>query len=146
MPTLGDAKLYEVSLLRDPTPDGYYVLLDENHTPNPATHTQYSDLTNQISGGDYAILDSPAAVFIDAVAGEQAVDITTEADWGDPVTIPPCKWLVRVFGDHAAPVATDRLHFYMDLDTDGPTNTVSSTSARFRVSFNALGVYKATQP
>ena len=118
------------------------VLVGSGYTPNLATHATYSDISaNEISGGDYAQVAVTGAVLSD-ISGGVRFD-TGDITWGNPVTIPACKYLALVVGTAGSLGVGARVIGIQDLDTGG--GTVESINAEFTVQAPTNGWFDITR-
>lgn len=113
------------------TAGNWYWMLGTNSYVPARTHSTVNDLAgNYISTGDGVPLErGPANVAIDNSSGNIQFK-AGEANWGSSVTILGAKWLILVQGNAASISPSDKLVFWVDLNTSG---TVSSSNALFRV-------------
>lgn len=125
-----------------------FVLVNKTYTPSD-THTAYSNISaNVIAPSGTQSQGAPIAVGAKAVnrSGAQAQLDSNDADWGTSATI-TAKYLVCVRGNASSlPLnATDRLVFWLDLDTTSSTSSVSSNNSTFKVAPPTAGWLTAQQ-
>lgn len=103
-------------------------LCASGYTPNVATHAALADLTNELSGGDYARVTLTG---VSVARSGTTVKFTSDpVDFGDDVTL-TAKYLVLYDDTHAS----DALLGYVDLNTGG--GSASSTDGPFEVAPDA---------
>lgn len=107
-----------------------FILLDNAYTPSDA-HVDYDDvLANICTDGDYAAKDVTSRVVTDGAGSACYLD-SADADFGAAVTI-SARYLVCLKANSGSLVGTDKLIFYVDLNSGGAAN-VASTAAPFKV-------------
>lgn len=121
-----------------------FCLAGATYTP-AATHSATADLTGVITAGDGApIAATGLAIDNTTTAGSTWYD-SADANFGASVTI-TAKYLIAVMpvtpGTFDA--ATSKLLFYVDLNTDSGSATVSSSVSSFIVYAPANGWLKST--
>ena len=107
------------------------LLTTSSYTPS-ATHSQLSDITNEVTDSDYA-RQTLGSVTVTETGGTVTFDCA-DISFGSSVTITG-KYAV-LYDDTAT---NDPLIVYVDLDTGG--GSVSSTSSTFQITINASGVF-----
>ena len=107
------------------------LLTTSSYTPS-ATHSQLSDITNEVTDSDYA-RQTLGSVTVTETGGTVTFDCA-DISFGSSVTITG-KYAV-IYDDTAT---NDPLIVYVDLDTGG--GSVSSTSSTFQITINASGVF-----
>jgi len=107
------------------------LLTTSSYTPS-ATHSQLSDITNEVTDSDYA-RQTLGSVTVTETGGTVTFDCA-DISFGSSVTITG-KYAV-LYDDTAT---NDPLIVYVDLDTGG--GSVSSTSSSFQITINASGVF-----
>lgn len=100
------------------------LLCTSSYTPNRATHTVIGDITNELSGGDYARVDLSSVA--KTLTGTALKWTSATVDFGNPVTL-TAKYLVIFDNTHASEILVG----YVDLNTGG--GSVSSTTGPFTV-------------
>lgn len=123
-----------------------FCLADQTYTPS-ATHTTTNDLgAALISTGDGATRVAATGLAIDntTTAGTTYFD-SADVTWGSSVTI-TAKYLICVQPVTANTFSgtTDKLLFYVDLDTTSTSSTVSSVASAFTVFAPTNGWFKTT--
>ena len=142
----GPFQAYELGLLElakgtyafEAQTDYKAALLEAAYTPNLATHSLYSDLTNEwAGGGGYTtggLALSTHALAITQISGGIKFDCS-DITWGASTTIGPVKYCA-IYQD----AVTKRLLFLCDLDTT--PGSVSSTASAFTITINTNGLYQ----
>lgn len=108
------------------------ILCTSSYTPDTDTHDDLADITNELSGGDYA-----RVTLSGITVTRSTTTITVDCDnisFGNPVTL-TAKYLIVYDDTHAS----DALIGYVDLDSGG--GSVSSTAALFQYTVNASGLF-----
>lgn len=144
----GDPQIYNTGILNAvvlgswDNDDHYFMLLDTSYTPS-LTHSTRADVSSaEISDSDYAKLDMSGESSTNN-AGVIEVD-ADDANFGSSVTI-EAKYLVCLMGTAAGSSGTDDLVFYVDLNTDSGSATLSSTSGNFLLAFHGDGIFKVSR-
>ena len=112
------------------------LLLGATYSPDFALHATLSDVSpHEISGHDYRRLVVTGTSVTAAPGG--AVFATDAISWGDPVTMPPCKYLAVCFGSLGTLQGAERLLGIADL---APTHAaVEAMRSAFTVTPPAPG-------
>lgn len=123
-----------------------FCLADQTYTP-AATHTTTNDVgAALISTGDGATRIAATSLAIDntTTAGTTYFD-SADVTWGSSVTI-TAKYLICVQPVTANTFSgtTDKLLFYVDLDTTSTSSTISSVASTFTVFAPTNGWFKTT--
>lgn len=114
------------------------LLCTSSYTPDRAAHTVIGDITNELSGGDYARVNLSSLSW--SATGTAVKWTAGTVDFGNPVTL-TAKYLVIFDNTHAS----DILAGYIDLNTDG--GSVSSTTGPFEVAPDGtLGLLTFDEP
>ena len=113
------------------------VLTGASYTPDVTTHATFADITDELSGGDYAQVSVTGAAITDETDG--IAFTTDDISFGSSVTISDAKYLVLVVGSAGSLNASDKVIGVQDLDTTSDTDTVSSISGEFTVQTPASG-------
>lgn len=106
-------------------------LATSSYTPDTDAHDDFGDITNELSGGDYA-QQTLGSITVTRSTTTITVDCA-DISFGNPVTL-TAKYLIIYDDTHA----NDALVGYVDLNTGG---SVSSTSALFQYTVNASGLF-----
>ncbi|WP_262689790.1 hypothetical protein [Kordiimonas aestuarii] len=94
------------------------VLLDGRYVPDMSQHDRYSHITPyELSGGDYGPV-AVAGVRVEPVPGGAAF-FTDPIIWGDPVDLPPARFLALLMSLPGKPKAEDALFGLVDLSPAG---------------------------
>jgi len=81
-----------------PEADITAVLLSPAYVPDLAAHTAYGDVSAfEISGGDYHGLRLTGGA-VAPLSGAAAAFTSDPISWGDPVSLPPTRYMALVFG------------------------------------------------
>lgn len=107
-------------------------LATSSYTPDTDAHDDFGDITNELSGGDYA-----QVTLTTVTVTRSTTTITVDCEdisFGNPVTL-TAKYLIIYDDTHA----NDALVGYVDLNDGG--GSVSSTSALFQYTVNASGLF-----
>lgn len=107
------------------------VLLTSSYTP-AGTHSVLADLTNEVTGGNYARV-TLTTVTVSETSGTVTFD-SDDIDFGSNTTI-TAKYCVIYDDTHAS----DALLCYIDLNSGG--GSVSSSAGTFKVTINASGIF-----
>ena len=120
------------------------VLLSAAHTPDLEAHATFADVSaDEIVGGDYARQMLSGLALADTTGGGQWD--SADVSFGNPVTIPACKYLVFVVGAPGALAGTSKLLGIVDLDTASGAATVFSINAEFTVQAPVGGWFSLTR-
>ena len=110
-------------------------LVTSSYTPNFETHTNYTDITNELPGtGGY----TPGGATLTGVAMTSSSDGTGTIKWdADDVSWPSSTLSnVRAGVVYDDTVTNDRLIAYIDFGGD-----FSTTSGTFQIQWNASGIF-----
>ena len=100
------------------------LLCTSSYTPDRAAHVDIGDVTNELSGGDYARVDLTSVS--KTLTGTALKWTSATVSFGNPVTL-TAKYMLIFDNTHAS----DILVGYIDLNTGG--GSVSSTTGPFTV-------------
>ena len=122
-----------------------FCLADETYTPS-ATHTTTNDVSTALitTGDGVAIAVANPSIDAATTPGTTYYD-SDDANWGSSVTI-TAKYLICVQPTSANTFSgtTDKLLWYVDLNTASSGSTVSSTSSDFIVQAPTNGWISST--
>lgn len=118
-----------------------FALATSGYTPSDA-HTTINDvqLGNIITAGDGAPIAVPTRSI--TMSSGATRFLAGDADFGDTVTVPSCKYLLIVAGDFSGGytlLTSHRLVAWCNLDTSG--GTVASTASDFKVTAPANNIW-----
>jgi len=128
----------------DATLDSFaFILVKSTHTPLD-TDTTVADLgvagTDWIETGDGAPIESTTRVVTQT--GADTFYDSADANYGASVTV-TAKYLVCIKGDKDLVLSTDKLIFWIDMETGG--GSVSSTNSTFNLQAPTNGWFKTAQ-
>ena len=106
------------------------LMTTSSYTPNAATQSNLTDITNEVTDSDYA-RQTLTSVTVTESGGTVKFD-AADISFGSNVTI-TSKYLVLF-----SSTASNALLAYVDLDTGG--GSVSSSNSTFQVTINANGI------
>ncbi len=144
----GPLTLYDTALhrfakgsLRLPSVRLTALLLGGGYTPDQNSHAVLSDVaSHEIAGGSYTRLQVSGARVLPASGAAQ---FTTDAmNWGDPVNMPPARFMVLVEGLAAQLQANSKLFGVVDLSPGG--GAVESQRGAFTLTSPASGWFEIT--
>jgi hypothetical protein len=115
------------------------LLATSTYTPNAATHTTLSDITNECADSGYA-RQTLGSKTITLDGSGRTVWGAAGLDFGNTVTI--AGRYVVLFKDTGT-AGTSYLCGYVDLNNGGSGN-VSSVNSDFDLAWNASGIYRIT--
>ncbi|WP_417451285.1 hypothetical protein [Kordiimonas sp.] len=119
------------------------VLLDGRYEQDVHQHERYSHIApNELSGGDYKPV-GVTGVRVEPVSGGAAF-YTDPISWGDPVDLPPARFLALVQGWPGKLRADDALFGFVDLSPVG--GAVEAQRGAFSVSPATNGWFALTAP
>jgi hypothetical protein len=113
------------------------VLVTSSYTPNIDTHTQYSHITNQVTGDGYtaggATLGSQAVTT--DTTGDKGVFDAADTTWSSSTITAAGAVIYKYIDDTGSPDDTSPLIAYIDFGTDKV-----SSSGNFTISWNEAGI------
>ena len=116
-------------------------LVLDAYTPNFDTHDFHADLTNIVSGGNYA-QDTVTGTEVTNAAGVLTFDhIDTLYDNGGANDVTIVNAMAQVLTTLVSGTATDQLIYLLDFVT-----AASSTNSTFTTQINASGAFTITNP
>ncbi|WP_417459235.1 hypothetical protein [Kordiimonas sp.] len=117
------------------------LLLNGTYVPDQAGHTVLADISpHEVTGGDYTRLQVTG---VRVVAAPGAAQFMTDAlNWGEPVNLPPVRYMVLVEGVATALGAASSLIGVVDLAPGG--GAVESQRACFSLTPPASGWFEIT--
>lgn len=113
------------------------VLVTSTYTPDIDTHTQYSHITNQVTGDGYTAGGATLAdktVSIDTVNNRGVFD-ATNTTWSTSTITARGAILYKYVDDGGSPAATSPLICYFDFTTDK-----ESSSGDFTIQWDSVGI------
>ena len=113
------------------------VLVTSTYTPDIDTHTQYSHITNQVTGDGYTAGGATLAdktVSIDTVNNRGVFD-ATNTTWSTSTITARGAILYKYVDDGGNPAATSPLICYFDFTTDK-----ESSSGDFTIQWDSVGI------
>lgn len=104
------------------------MLVTNAYTPNKATHTKRSDVTNEVTGTGYTAggVNCTVAVTLDTTNHRSVITVTVPAWTTSTIT----AFAVVVYNSRGGASSADELFFYGDFGAN-----VSSTASTFQVTF-----------
>jgi|GEM_PF-3866433 len=118
------------------------LLLSSNYVPDLAVHRVLADVSAfEVSGGDYRRRSVTGGTIL---ASTGAAAFSTDAiSWGDPVTLPPVKYLAICYGALGTLAPDSQLLGVMNLAGDAPS--VEAVRSSFSVSSPLGGWFSLTR-
>ena len=113
------------------------VLVTSTYTPDIDTHTQYSHITNQVTGDGYTAGGATLAdktVSVDTVNNRGVFD-ATNTTWSTSTITARGAILYKYVDDGGSPAATSPLICYFDFTTDK-----ESSSGDFTIQWDSVGI------
>jgi hypothetical protein len=118
--------------------DNYVGLVTDTHTPDFQTHDFVADITDEITGGNYAreTMDTSVAITVEAggVVKFDSADIVYDNAGSNDVTITNAE--AAFHGFNVGTDATDPLGFMSDF-----TSPYSCSNSTFTIQWSASGIW-----